>query len=396
MGPDPIRLEQLRPDQVERRWAVAPIAYVPIGCIEYHGPHLPLGVDGLTAHTVCEQAAAIGGGVVHPVSYMANGCLDLPYTLTFPANVVELWARAIVDQLHMRGARLVVLLTGHGPLDLIHLLKRVAATYQDPDSRAYGLCYLELNAARLTEPEYGEPTVIDHASTIETSWILAGHPELVDLDRLPHEEDAKTVGIYGKNPRFTATADLGSMQQAACAELLAERCSQMLDGRWADDNNDLRKFVDFSWPEKLELKVNQGDPASRSVKSLTIGIHNPGRASRYVTRLHRVVIDGRDLDIGNLTLTNSSVGEVGEPVCVANLDKEHGIYVRRSQTLDLRMRSGEAFAPLNEIRIELELAGVRSQLLSWSSTDDYESAEVLDGEADGTYIRTKAGKDSNL
>jgi len=356
------RLEHMRPDQVAERWAQAPICYVPIGCIEFHGPHLPLGVDGLTAHAVCTHAAAAEGGVVHPVTYQANGCLDLPFTLTYPPSVVEAWARSIISQLHARGARLVVLLTGHGPLDLIHLLKRVCAEFDSPDGRAYGLCYLELNAARLIEPEMGEPTVIDHASTVETSWIMAHYPQLVDLSLLPDQPDAQIVGVYGKNPRFTATSEIGRSQREACADLLAQRCSAMLREEWHDEMDDLRRFVDLVWPEELQIEIVPAHQQGGGLK-----ITNPGRASRYITSVAEVVVDGRSVDLAGAWIANTSVGEVGTPFEIENLHPEHGIYVRRGQSLDVVIPDWGAAVDPQSIEMTVDLAGVRKQRLTWSA-----------------------------
>lgn len=364
-----VRLELLRPDQVAAHWALSPIAYVPIGCIEYHGPHLPLGVDGLTAHAVCTHAALASGGVVHPVSYQANGCLDLPYSITYPPSVVEAWARTVIEELHRRGAELVVLLTGHGPLDLIHLLKRVSASFDMPGRRAYGLCYLELNAARLNQPELGEPTVIDHASTIETSWILAHHPDLVQLELLPEQEDAQIVGVYGKNPRVTATAELGRRQREASADLLARRCQAILRGEWRDNLEDLRRFVDFVWPEPLTITIAFENDAQPQVL-----IRNPGRASRYITALRDLIIDGRRVDLGDATITNSSMGEVGIPVKVSALNAEHGIYVRRGQSLQLSIPEWDSSTSPARIAFSIDLAGVRTAELQWSAAHCHESA----------------------
>lgn len=362
MDTESVRLELLRPEEVADRWARAPIAYVPIGCIEFHGPHLPLGVDGLTAHAVCTHAAIISGGVVHPVSYQANGCLDLPYTVTYPPEVVEGWARTVIQQLHQRGAELVVLLTGHGPLDLIHLLKRVCAENDSPGRRAYGLCYLELNAARLTEPELGEPTVIDHASTIETSWILAHHPDLVDLAVLPDDQNASITGVYGRNPRFTAMAEIGREQREACAALLAERSERILRNEWRDDLDDLRRFVDLVWPEPLRIEM-EATPAA----GVSLRIHNPGRASRYITAIEALEIDGSDTSLEEATVSNRSAGEVGEPFVVQHLGAERGIYVRRGQALDLTIAGWVPEDRPKRVAMAVELAGVRRQVLTWPS-----------------------------
>jgi creatinine amidohydrolase len=39
--------ERLTPVDFESRVEAAPIAYLPLGTIEWHGPHLPLGSDFL-------------------------------------------------------------------------------------------------------------------------------------------------------------------------------------------------------------------------------------------------------------------------------------------------------------------------------------------------------------
>src|SRR5205807_3819244 len=134
------------------------------------------------------------------------------------------------DQLVLRGFRGIVVLTGHGPLDLNHLLKRACAEAEErhPELAAYALCWLELNAARLEAPEEGDPSTVDHAARIETSWMLALEPELVLLERLSDDPTAAHVGVYGRNPRFTASVELGRQQIEDAAALLAERARGLL------------------------------------------------------------------------------------------------------------------------------------------------------------------------
>jgi hypothetical protein len=47
---DEVRLERLRPAQVDAALARASVAWVPLGALEFHAPHLPIGTDGFTAH----------------------------------------------------------------------------------------------------------------------------------------------------------------------------------------------------------------------------------------------------------------------------------------------------------------------------------------------------------
>ncbi len=373
------RLERLTSQQAAERLAVSSIAYVPIGSIEFHGPHLPMGVDMFTAHGICLAAARLSGGVVLPPNYLANGCLDLPHTLTFQPSLVETWTRSVIEQLQHRGVEVVVLLTGHGPLDLIHLLKRVAKDTDAPGRRTYGLCWLELNAARLIEPEYGEPTVIDHASTVETSWMLSLEPDLVHLDELPPDPAGTSVGVYGLNPRFTASASIGATQISAAAELLADRVALLAEGSWSDTGQDLETFVDLVWPEPLTMRVTRTTDGS-----LILHLTNPGRASRYISGISELRIDStlQALDTG--WCANTSVGETGERVPLLALHRECGLYVRRGQTLQIILPEPLFVAANSLVELQVELGGVSRASIRGTvtdDTDDHSSVKSLDEKA---------------
>lgn len=343
-------MDRLSSDQAAARLSRASIAYVPIGSIEFHGPHLPLGVDLFTADGLCRRAAEHSGGVVLPPLYLACGCLDLPHSLTFEHDLVEQWTRAVVRQLQGHGVDVVIMVTGHGPLDLIHILKRVAREHDRPGARVYGLCYLELNAAMLDRPQEAEPTVIDHASTIETSWMMALQPELVHVDLLPNDPEVSPMGVYGKNPRFTASSELGEEQVTACAELLARRARLIAQDAWHDTGTDLDAFVRFVWPEPLAVECE------RHAEGLTCLVANPGRASRYISRITHLEIDGAPVDLSQAWVANVSEGESGGRVAVPDLHAERGIYVRRGQQLTLFVPG--LTAAVGPMALELELGGV--------------------------------------
>jgi creatinine amidohydrolase len=323
-----------------------------------------MGVDMFTAQGLCLEAAQISGGIVLPPVFIANGCLDLPHTLTFDPALVEAWTRAVVEQLHHRGVAVVVLVTGHGPLDLIHLLKRVAAETDQVGARAYGLCWLELNAAQLEKPEAGEPTVIDHASTIETSWMLALEPDLVHLGRLPDDQDAAIFGVYGRNPRFTASAEGGWDQITACAQLLSERVRRMIAGTWTDSGQDLARFVEHAWPEPLTGRswVSPDGP-------IVISLENAGRASRYLSGVHEVLVNGSSVDLTSAWCVNLSVGETGVRTPLVCLTRERGIYVRRGQSLQIVIPDGPEVTAGDEIELAMELGGVVLVRLATTARD---------------------------
>ena len=265
-----VRLERLRPAEIAAAIERAPIAWVPLGALEFHADHLPNGTDGITGHRLLVAAAERVGGVVLPWSYLTMGTLALPWSFRYDPALVASALRQTLRQLPAFGVRLAVVHTGHAPLDLIHLIKRVCAEIEGEGTGllAMGLCYLELNAVLGTGLGTEWPVAVDHASTMETSWIGALEPGLRRHGQLPDDPGATIAGVYGPNPRFTADAARGRAQIDAAATLLADRAAGRLRGERHDPFADLRIFVERYWPERSRL-------AGRAGRRATAGRRDP-------------------------------------------------------------------------------------------------------------------------
>jgi creatinine amidohydrolase len=192
----------MRPNEVLAAQAAKSIAYLPVGPLEWHGPHLPLGTDPLQAETVAQALAEKIGGVVHPTLFWGTERERDPETLRnlgfrgdewivgmdFPGMALRsfyapeeqfaLAARWNLEGLIFHGFRLVVIVNGHGATNQIAHLQRLAAelTARGPARVLYTfpLGYVT------TEP--------GHATITETSAILALDAERVDLAALPPME----------------------------------------------------------------------------------------------------------------------------------------------------------------------------------------------------------------
>jgi creatinine amidohydrolase/Fe(II)-dependent formamide hydrolase-like protein len=62
----------LLPHQFAGRFRRMPLAYLPVGSLEWHGEHLCLGNDGVKIEEICKRAALRGGGIVLPCIYYAG------------------------------------------------------------------------------------------------------------------------------------------------------------------------------------------------------------------------------------------------------------------------------------------------------------------------------------
>jgi creatinine amidohydrolase len=192
----------LRPEQVRAEIEACPVAYLPLGLIEWHGPHMPLGMDGLNAAEVARQAAELTGGLVFPTLYLGTererppemlGWLGLPTDqyivgMDFPGNSLpslyaaeEVFALVVREQVRLAqkwGIKLLAVVTGHAAENQIQTLDRLAFEF-NAGGGVQVLVALPFvrNAAGVME--------VGHASKIETSVMLALHPQTVALERLP-------------------------------------------------------------------------------------------------------------------------------------------------------------------------------------------------------------------
>ncbi|HEY3118237.1 MAG TPA: creatininase family protein, partial [Chloroflexota bacterium] len=67
-----VQFELMRPQEIADERARCPVAFIPLGPLEWHGPHLPLGTDGLVAYAVALEVAQTIGGVVLPPYFVGT------------------------------------------------------------------------------------------------------------------------------------------------------------------------------------------------------------------------------------------------------------------------------------------------------------------------------------
>lgn len=173
------RYEELRPDQLDQIVSDSPVAFWPLGLLEHHGWHLPIGFDGLKADRICQRVAAGTGGVVLPTMWWGGGGGHDPFRWTHyqDQDAAGSMVGTTVVQLLRHGFRAIVLLAGHYPWQ--STLDKVVPPLQQLHPQALLLYGTEMSmggdAVRLKG---------DHAAREETSMGLALIPDLVDLDSL--------------------------------------------------------------------------------------------------------------------------------------------------------------------------------------------------------------------
>ncbi len=219
---------ELTPREFRERIQQAPVAYLPLGTLEWHGEHLPLGSDGLQSYYFFQELAREAGGIVLPMLFLGPdrikqvGDKEL-YGMDFCTlppghkNYYETQQLAgsayriedslfvsILDatlkQLSRAGFRIVV---GHGHGPSTGIFQAHTQEWKDK----YGLKLINCWGSEWDSE--GKGIMVDHAAMNETSLVMAFRPELVQMQNLPADSTKWPVGVGGKDPRKYASAILG-------------------------------------------------------------------------------------------------------------------------------------------------------------------------------------------
>ena len=111
------RYVELCPDDLASAVSETPVAFWPLGLIEHHGWHLPVGFDGLKAERLCIRIAERTGGVLLPPLWWGarGGHSIFKWTHYQAEEAAESTLVTTVQQLIAFGFRVIVLVAGHYP-----------------------------------------------------------------------------------------------------------------------------------------------------------------------------------------------------------------------------------------------------------------------------------------
>lgn len=160
------------------------VGIVPVGVIEAHGSHLPLGTDMFESHWTACRAAEREPALVFPAyPYGINHeSAHLPGAIVFKRELVFALLQNVCDEMARHGVKKIILLSGHGGNR--YFLPLFVQTLLEED-RDYCVYY----ATPKAEGTDGvlETAETGHACEAETSTSLYINGELVQMDDVPAE-----------------------------------------------------------------------------------------------------------------------------------------------------------------------------------------------------------------
>lgn len=157
------------------------VAILPVGTVERHGNHLPLGTDYIIPEYLAARVAeALGeGAVMMPtIPYgVSTSLAHLPGTIDVGYEAFTAYVEAVLKEVARNGFRAALIINGHGGnTKALHIVaKRVAF---ETGMRVGVVDWWADVAQEVRERLFSAP---GHAGEDETAAVLAIRPDLVDM-----------------------------------------------------------------------------------------------------------------------------------------------------------------------------------------------------------------------
>ena len=181
------RLRELTWHEVNDAARANKVVLLPVGCIEQHGPHLPLDVDNLIVEHVCEEAAKRRPELflVAPAIHYGFNVHNMGFPGCLNAHIESMLAYVydVAHSMTVSGFKKILIVNGHGSNPNI---LRLAARKVINTSEAHcaHVSWWDLVADYLRNNRDSVfPGGMAHACEAETSLYLHIRPELAQMDK---------------------------------------------------------------------------------------------------------------------------------------------------------------------------------------------------------------------
>jgi creatinine amidohydrolase len=166
-----------------------PLAILPLGSLEFHGPHNPLGTDAIIISGIAEQVAARTGGLLFPTIQFTQCPAHTAHfrgTISIRPEVMTMYFADVLRNIHNLGFRKICILNGHdgniGPAR--GAIAQVAD--EDKDSALLFVSWWEFvpgDATKKLGMFHQANGGHGHGGPLETSAVAAFRPDLIHLDK---------------------------------------------------------------------------------------------------------------------------------------------------------------------------------------------------------------------
>lgn len=183
-----MRWEEMTASEIDALDRDRTVVLLPLGSVEQHGYHMPLGTD-----TILAAAAALAAAerlqhraVVLPPPWYGFSAHHMAFagTVTLPAPTLIDLAERIVESVVTGGFRRIVIVNGHGGNGgAINVLASTLGHRYHGKARIAALTYFQLARKEIADLRESEAGGMGHACEFETAMLMHLRPDLVKMDR---------------------------------------------------------------------------------------------------------------------------------------------------------------------------------------------------------------------
>jgi creatinine amidohydrolase len=180
--------KELTAEELRANAAADAIVVLPVGSMEQHGPHLPVGVDTILTEGVCRAGAEAAAGdvavVVAPTVWcgMAEHHMAFGGTFSFDIPTYRAVLLAFLRSIERHGFKRVLIINGHGG-NTAALNAFLPDLARETSLRIFVAGYFELPRTDIG-PFLENQTGVQHACEVETSLMMVVAPDLVRHERI--------------------------------------------------------------------------------------------------------------------------------------------------------------------------------------------------------------------
>ncbi len=223
------------------------LCVLPLGCLEKHGPHLPLGTDSMKARACVEQAAEMEDVVIFPTGLWLGDMIGIQ-SRTDPERVLKAHGgislsphtlltvlEELCDEIARNGFRKILIVNSHGgnkPM-LSYFLR-----CQGYKQKNYATMWVPHRPKYTTKVEEAYPYFLEHR---------AEYPMLTDEDMEVLKNYVENGGFAGGHADFSETANIMGYWPELVAEDRYDVESGLSNHR-SDYLNELGVNCKGAWP----------------------------------------------------------------------------------------------------------------------------------------------------
>lgn len=244
----PFRMEELTSPQFAKAVELAKgVCILPMGIIEKHGPHLPLGTDLFESREASCEAAAKEYAIVFPPYYTGQifEARHQPGTIAYSNELMWKMLEETCEELSRNGLKKIIIANGHGGSTsfLQYFCQSQLAAKKD---------YIVVLFRQGEDPVYGKETeslkkakLDGHAGEEETSMMYFIRPDIVDLKAITSQSGADQKRLDNLPFGYTGIWWYASFPNHYASDVAQpdKRLGELLFKSWADQLAALVKYL---------------------------------------------------------------------------------------------------------------------------------------------------------